>query len=263
MRKATDTTLRNLAMLQAIPAHPRTKNTREIMDELRRMDPEFAVDVRTIQRSLERLSAKFPITCEAQGRANHWYWIDRHAVRQCAGACHLHAVAVDGKADVVLSGPVAVCVGIDEEFANHRRGVVPEPLARHAFKALAGDVRLQVGKRPVRERLLDEQPRPLLAEADERDVQDLVEQGIVARVPTPEREQTQARLGESTTRLEREQCIGGIGAATRAIAVRRHEQVAMLEPDRPVVHGLFTLGFDEVLLEATLIQLAHRAAVDG
>lgn len=82
MRKATDTTLRNLAILQAIPAHPRTKNTREIMDELRRMDPEFAVDIRTVQRSLERLSAKFPITCDTHGRANHWYWIDHHALTQ-------------------------------------------------------------------------------------------------------------------------------------------------------------------------------------
>ena len=82
MRKATDTTLRNLAMLQAIPAHPRTKSTRQIMDDLRHMDPEFAVDVRTVQRSLERLSTKFPITCDTRGRANHWYWIDRHALTQ-------------------------------------------------------------------------------------------------------------------------------------------------------------------------------------
>ena len=82
MRKATDTTLRSLAMLQAIPAHPRSKSTRQIMDDLRDLDPDFDVTVRSVQRSLEKLSATFPISCDARGRANHWFWIDKNALTQ-------------------------------------------------------------------------------------------------------------------------------------------------------------------------------------
>ena len=82
MRKATDTTLRSLAILQAIPAYPRTKSTRRIMEELRDLDPDFDVTARSFQRSLDKLSAMFPIACEARGRANHWYWIDEHALTQ-------------------------------------------------------------------------------------------------------------------------------------------------------------------------------------
>ena len=41
--------------------------------------------VRTVQRSLEQLSAGFPITSDTRGRANHWYWIDRHALTQIRG----------------------------------------------------------------------------------------------------------------------------------------------------------------------------------
>ena len=82
MRKATDTTLRNLAMLAAIPAHPNSKSTAQIGRELRDKDPDYDVTTRSIQRSLERLSSVFPITAEMRGRANHWYWIDKHALMQ-------------------------------------------------------------------------------------------------------------------------------------------------------------------------------------
>ena len=82
MRKATDTTLRSLAMLQAIPAYPHSKSTRQIMEDLRGLDPDFDVTVRSVQRSLEKLSAKFPIACDMRGRANHWFWIDKNALTQ-------------------------------------------------------------------------------------------------------------------------------------------------------------------------------------
>ena len=82
MRKAVDTVFRYLAILQCIPAHPRRKTTAQIRAELREKDPEFNTSARTIQRNLEQLSARFPITCETLGRTNHWYWIERHALTQ-------------------------------------------------------------------------------------------------------------------------------------------------------------------------------------
>jgi len=82
MRKAVDTVFRYLAVLQCVPAHPARKTTTRILAELRAKDPEFNVSPRSMQRSLEQLSARFPITCETVGRTNHWYWIDSHAMTQ-------------------------------------------------------------------------------------------------------------------------------------------------------------------------------------
>lgn len=82
MRRATDTVFRYLAMLTAIPVHPRSRSTREIHDLLRSQDPDYEVTVRSIQRSLEALASRFPISCETRGRAKHWFWIDAHALTQ-------------------------------------------------------------------------------------------------------------------------------------------------------------------------------------
>ena len=82
MRRATDTVFRHLAMLTAIPVHPKTRTTSEIHDALRQQDPDYEVSVRSVQRSLESLSVRFPITSELRGRTNHWCWIDRHALTQ-------------------------------------------------------------------------------------------------------------------------------------------------------------------------------------
>ena len=82
MRTATDTILRHLAMLAAIPVRPDAKSTRDIREELVAQNPDYDVTVRSIQRSLEMLSVRFPIASEARGRANYWYWIDAHALTQ-------------------------------------------------------------------------------------------------------------------------------------------------------------------------------------
>ena len=82
MRTATDTTLRYLAILSAIHVGLPGKSTSQIFEELRDKNPDFDVTKRTIQRSLEHLSQRFPITSETQGRTNYWYWIEPHALTQ-------------------------------------------------------------------------------------------------------------------------------------------------------------------------------------
>ena len=82
MRKATDTVLRHLAMLATIPVDPGRKSTRQIRADLLDQESDYDVSVRSIQRSLEMLSVRFPIASETRGRANYWYWIDRHALTQ-------------------------------------------------------------------------------------------------------------------------------------------------------------------------------------
>ncbi len=82
MRTATETTLRHVAMLTAIPAPPHRKSTRQIMEALRDKDPNFAVSVRSVQRSLESLSRIFPIASDTRGRTNYWSWLDPDALTQ-------------------------------------------------------------------------------------------------------------------------------------------------------------------------------------
>ena len=76
MPKSVDTTLRYLATLMAIPATPKSRSTREIYDMLQRDNPEFTVTLRSIQRSLDDLSSRFPITSERRGRKQYWYWLN-------------------------------------------------------------------------------------------------------------------------------------------------------------------------------------------
>ena len=129
MGRSTDTILRNLAMLQAIPRYPHRKSTRRIQEELGDLDSDFNVTVRSIQRSLERLSATFPIACDLEGRTNHWYWIDSHALTQIPS----------------MNPPTAFVLRLAAEYL---RPIMPptvlrhlDPYFRHADKVL-GDTDL-------------------------------------------------------------------------------------------------------------------------
>ena len=126
MRTATDTTLRHLAMLTAIPARPHSKSTRQILEELRGKDPDFDVDIRTIQRSLEQLSRVFPIASEKRGRANHWYWVERDALTQIPAMSESTAFVLRLAADYLRS------IMPPETLR------VLDPYFRHAERILAG-----------------------------------------------------------------------------------------------------------------------------
>ena len=75
MPRAADTTLRYLATLMAIPVSPHSRSTREIYNILSRENTEFAVNYRSIQRSLEDLSRQFPITAYRDGTRYYWSWM--------------------------------------------------------------------------------------------------------------------------------------------------------------------------------------------
>ncbi|MDE0193079.1 MAG: WYL domain-containing protein [Gammaproteobacteria bacterium] len=115
MRRATDTTLRNLATLRAIPTPPKRKTTRQIREELVALNSDFEVDVRSVQRDLERLSGLFPITSDTEGRANYWYWSDPHALTQIPS----------------MSGPTAFALKL---AAEHLKPIMP-PSVLHQLEA--------------------------------------------------------------------------------------------------------------------------------
>ena len=57
-----DTLLRTLALLRLIPRAPAKRDTSTLHELLR--EEGFIVDIRTLQRDLQNLSVKFPLTCE-------------------------------------------------------------------------------------------------------------------------------------------------------------------------------------------------------
>ncbi|MDD4930026.1 MAG: WYL domain-containing protein [Gallionella sp.] len=64
------TSLRYLAMLEAIPRSPYGISVEQIMNELAGQG--YSIDKRTIQRDLPKLEVKFGLECKQQGRTNFW-----------------------------------------------------------------------------------------------------------------------------------------------------------------------------------------------
>ena len=134
---ATDTTLRNIALLQAIPVHPQRKSTRQIKDELTDLDSGFDVTVRSVQRSLENLSSTFPITSETRGRANHWFWIDRHALTQIPAMGEPTAFVLRLAAEYLKPAmPPSVLRRLDAYFEHADRVLGGTALGRWQDKAM-------------------------------------------------------------------------------------------------------------------------------
>jgi len=66
--------------------------TRELRDRLER-DGGFSIDIRTIQRDLDKLSAIFPLTCEENGKALRWFWAKDAALLDIPGMDQQTALA--------------------------------------------------------------------------------------------------------------------------------------------------------------------------
>lgn len=92
MKRATDTIFRQWHMLRLIPRHPRSVGTRELKDKLEREEG-FTIDIRTIQRDLEKLSTVFSLTYEVDGKAQRWYWTKNAAVLDIPGMDQATALA--------------------------------------------------------------------------------------------------------------------------------------------------------------------------
>jgi predicted DNA-binding transcriptional regulator YafY len=83
MKEATETILRQWAMLQKIPRHPTSIGTRALKEKL--AADGYGLDVRTIQRDLAKLSDVFPLTCEEKGKALRWCWAEDAKVMDIPG----------------------------------------------------------------------------------------------------------------------------------------------------------------------------------
>jgi predicted DNA-binding transcriptional regulator YafY len=94
-RETADTVLRYLAMLQYIPAHPRSVSVKEIHAHLMAQSADFAVTERTIQRDLEKLSISrnLGLTCENHGKKQLWFYRDKNALLLIPGMSQQTALA--------------------------------------------------------------------------------------------------------------------------------------------------------------------------
>lgn len=68
----SDTTLRHLETLRAIPRHPRKTTVGEVHRHL--LGAGFEIDKRSVERDLHKLSARYPIACDEGVRPVGWYW---------------------------------------------------------------------------------------------------------------------------------------------------------------------------------------------
>lgn len=69
----TDKFQRYLVMLDLIPREPQHTTTRELNDRLHSRG--FKVDLRTVQRDLERLASQFGLICDESTRPKQWAWL--------------------------------------------------------------------------------------------------------------------------------------------------------------------------------------------
>ena len=116
--------MRNLAMLGCIPVYPREKSTRRILEELLEMDPDYDVSIRSVQRNLEELSRAFPISCQARGRANHWFWTDQHALTQLPSMSGPTALALRLAADYLKRIMPPSALRLLEPYFNRADSVI-------------------------------------------------------------------------------------------------------------------------------------------
>ncbi len=121
---ATETVGRQLDVLQLIPRDPQRITAREIKSRLSPTD--HNVSLRTVQRDLDALSRKFPISYETEGRTQQWFW-DKQAQQ----------VAIPH-----MSTPMAATLQLARDYLKPvlPAGVMRElqPLFKHAADVLDG-----------------------------------------------------------------------------------------------------------------------------
>jgi hypothetical protein len=93
----SDTTLRHLAMLQLIPAHPGKITARDIHRRL--SDEGYAVDVRSVERDLHKLSQKLALV-QDDGHPSGWSW--SNATRTQLGTRHACGHRIDVRVVVAV-----------------------------------------------------------------------------------------------------------------------------------------------------------------
>ena len=93
MSRSDETLYRQWVMLTRIPRYPRMITVPELKNIL--LGEGYTIDIRTIQRDLNKLSISFPLSNDTEGRKNYWYWIEEAAIQDLPGMDPVTALALE------------------------------------------------------------------------------------------------------------------------------------------------------------------------
>lgn len=93
MARSDETLYRQWVMLMRIPRFPRKVTVHDLKDVL--LAEGYTVDIRTVQRDLNKLSISFPLSNDFDGRKNYWYWIEDAAIQELPGMDPVTALTFD------------------------------------------------------------------------------------------------------------------------------------------------------------------------
>jgi len=91
MSRSVDTLYRQWLMLSKIPRSPKRTTAIELKNSLSAEG--YDIDVRTVQRDLDKLSTSFPLNYDTEGRKNFWFWIETATVQDLPGMEPVTALA--------------------------------------------------------------------------------------------------------------------------------------------------------------------------
>ncbi len=91
MSRTVDTLYRQWLMLSKIPRYPRTIGAPELNSLLN--GEGYEIDIRTVQRDLNKLSGTFPLSSEIQGRKQSWFWMENAVTQDLPGMEPVTALA--------------------------------------------------------------------------------------------------------------------------------------------------------------------------
>ena len=91
MSRSVDTLYRQWLMLSKIPRYPNRTTAVELKNNLSAAG--YDIDVRTVQRDLDKLSTSFPLNYDTEGRKNFWFWIELASVQDLPGMEPITALA--------------------------------------------------------------------------------------------------------------------------------------------------------------------------
>jgi len=93
MSRSEDTIYRQWVMLTKIPRYPRKIAAPDLKSILE--GEGYMVDLRTIQRDLNKLSISFPLSYDTEGRKNYWFWIQDASIQDMPGMEPVTALAFE------------------------------------------------------------------------------------------------------------------------------------------------------------------------
>jgi len=124
MSRSDETLYRQWVMLSRIPRHPRKITVAELKSALE--GEGYSIDTRTVQRDLNKLSLSFPLSNDAQGRKQYWYWIEEASMQDLPGMEPVTALAFEMAESYLKPLLPQVTLDLIQPYFNRAKEVLGE-----------------------------------------------------------------------------------------------------------------------------------------